>query len=489
MPNLKNLTHLELENNSIRDVAPLANLENLEHLNTQNNPIFDPDSPVVDIPDPNLRTAVREVLHLPADVLIRQADMLRLERLSAERRSITDLTGLEYALNLKVLLLQGNSASNLAPLAGLTKLENLALIGNSITDISPLASLTGLRRLTLRDNLLTDIRPLAGLTELTHLALHKNFISDVEPLAGLHNLENLEIQANPIADYSPLDALPLSHFTYDQSCDILPESLESRLENRTFPSIYGPFTVDIKNRPDIENNWEGRIIKGAQHDMYFSSPDMFEQRFSQIGGNWHLRGSLPHALERRNRYFALNPNMVFIAEVRIRDSGEFGEFGHFPDNHPYWIKDANGEIPEEDPYRLINYAHPVVQDIIVSQALAVSRCGLFDGVFFDWWDDFRSSVGDYIPNDIAQHVRLDIVRRIREGSRPNFLILGNTNDRIAPTTGPTSTAAIWKALQAGQRKKSLKPEPHWNGSNKISENRVSIPFRAGALPTNHRIAL
>ena len=197
LANLTNLTHLELEGNNIRDIAPLANLANLEHLNTQNNPIFAPDSPLVDIPDPNLRTAVREALHLPADALITQADMLRLVELPAERRSITDLTGLEYALNLKILLLQGNRGANLAPLAGLTKLEHLALIGNSISDISPLASLTQLRRLALRGNLISDIRPLAGLTALTHLALQRNLISDVRPLGGLHNLERLEIQDNP----------------------------------------------------------------------------------------------------------------------------------------------------------------------------------------------------------------------------------------------------------------------------------------------------
>ena len=218
-----------------------------------------------------------------------------------------------------------------------------------------------------------------------------------------------------------------------------PEPLEPRLENRTFPSIYGAFTEHIKNRPDInaiEDYWERRIAMGALHDMYFSGPSMFNLRYRQIDEDWHLRGLLPNALEHRNRYLAQNPNMVFIAEVRWRDSGEFGEFGHFPDNHPYWIKDTTGEIPDEGKLRLINYAHPVVQDIIVGQALAVSKCGLFDGIFFDWWDDFQSSVGDYIPNDIAQRARLNIIRRIRERARPNFLILGNVNNRIAPITGP-----------------------------------------------------
>ena len=400
----------------------------------------------VEIPDPMLRQAVREALNLAAGTPITQADILRLESLPAERRGITDLTGLEYALNLKVLLLQGNSAPNLAPLAGLTKLENLALIGNSISDISPLASLTRLNRLEMGSNLISDIRPLARLTALKHLTLQGNFISDVRPLASLYNLERLEIQNNRISDHSVLDMLTLSHFTHDQSCEIPPEPLEPRLENRTFPSIFAAFITNIDNRPDldrIEDYWERRITEGAQHDMFFSSLDTFDQRFTQIGEDWDVQGFLPNALDRRNRYFALNPNMVFIAEVRIRD---YGDIDAFPDDHPYWLRKPNGEIAGDSHSRLINYAHPVVQDIIVEQALAVSRCGLYDGIFFDWWDDRQSSVGDYIPNEIAQRARDNIIRRIREATRPEFLIMGNTNDRIIPRTGPRMNGGFMESI-------------------------------------------
>ena len=65
----------------------------------------------VEIPDANLRNAIREALNLPAGAPITQADILRLESLPAERRGIIDLTGLEYALNLKVLLLQGGPSA------------------------------------------------------------------------------------------------------------------------------------------------------------------------------------------------------------------------------------------------------------------------------------------------------------------------------------------------------------------------------------------
>ena len=445
----------------------------------------------VHIPDPNLRSAIHDALGLDSPI-ITQADMLRLEILPAERQGITDLTGIEYALNLKGLALQGNNITNLAPLATLTTLEHLFLSGNnSLTDISPLSSLTGLKRLALDFNRISDIRPLAGLTALTHLGLAHNSISDVNPLAGLYNLEFLYIQSNSITDHSPLDGLALSVFEYDQSCDMLPEPLTPRLQNRSFPSIFAAFLTGIENKIEEVNSkyndyWDKRLAHGAYHDLYFSSLDMFQQRFVEIDNEWHVYGSMPLSIDLRDRLHALNPNMIFLAEVRIRD---YGNHDAFPDDHPYWLRDAQGNIVYEDSYgwRLINYAHPVVQDIIVGQALAISRCGLYDGVFFDHWDDHHSTVGDYIPNDIAQRARDNIIRRIREGTRPEFLIMGNTNFRIIPRTGPHMNGGFMETLLPGDwdgvevQLDVVREALHWLETN-LREPRINS-LEGWAMPT------
>ncbi len=393
----------------------------------------------VHIPDPNLRSAIHDALGLDSPI-ITQADMLRLEMLPAERQGITDLTGIEFALNLTSLLLQGNNITNLTPLETLTTLKFLFLTGNAITDISPLSSLTRLKRLHLDFNRISDIRPLAGLTALTHLGLAHNSISDVNPLAGLYNLEHLHIENNSIADHSPLDELSLSSFTYDQICDMPPVPLIPRLENRSFPSIYAPFATRLENKAEeldrkYPDYWDRRIAEGAYHDLIPSDIAMFQQQFVAIGNEWHVYGLLPLSISLRDRFHAMNPNMVFIADVRHHDTGVIDTF---PDEHPYWLRDANGEIALKNDrgWRLINFAHPDVQDIIVGQALAVARCGLYDGVFFDWWDDSRSTVGDLIPLDVAQQARINIVRRIRESTRLDFILMGNVNHRIMPLTGP-----------------------------------------------------
>lgn len=55
------------------------------------------------MPDRALRDAVREALGLPPAVPLTQDKLLSLNNLNAWDRNITDLTGLEYATNLRNL--------------------------------------------------------------------------------------------------------------------------------------------------------------------------------------------------------------------------------------------------------------------------------------------------------------------------------------------------------------------------------------------------
>ena len=95
-----------------------------------------PPPEVVSIPDANLAAVVRETLGLPSGSAVRQLDMLKLRGLEASGLVITDLTGLEHAVNLQELILEENHIRDLTPLAGLTILETLRLNANSISDIS-----------------------------------------------------------------------------------------------------------------------------------------------------------------------------------------------------------------------------------------------------------------------------------------------------------------------------------------------------------------
>jgi len=167
----------------------------------------------VNIPDPNLAAVIRRTLGKEKGEVITQADMEKLTSLDAQDWSIRNIAGLEYAINLIELQLQGggtgkrendNQISDLTPLANLSKLEVLYLYHNQISDISPLANLTNLIKLDIGLNLISDLSPLANLTKLTELNAEWNKISDLSPLANLTKLTELNAQNNQISDLSPL---------------------------------------------------------------------------------------------------------------------------------------------------------------------------------------------------------------------------------------------------------------------------------------------
>ena len=86
---------------------------------------------IVEMPDPNLKQAVRETLALSNEIPLTQPEMLRLKTLDARARQIADLTGLEYATNLIRITLPDNEISDLTPLARLMRLEYLMVLGKS----------------------------------------------------------------------------------------------------------------------------------------------------------------------------------------------------------------------------------------------------------------------------------------------------------------------------------------------------------------------
>ena len=161
----------------------------------------------VHIPDPNLRAAVAEALGKSANTPITTEEMKRLERLTAANRGVHNLTGLQFAINLKELQLAVNRISDISALAGLTQLNYLELAVNDISDVSSLAGLTNLTQLRVHFNKISDISSLSRLTKLKSLSIGHNNISDISPLAGLTNLFNLQFYDNQISDISALARL------------------------------------------------------------------------------------------------------------------------------------------------------------------------------------------------------------------------------------------------------------------------------------------
>ena len=389
---------------------------------------------VLHIPDANLERVLREAMQLDSNDHITVQHTAELRALNAQNQGIKELSGLEYASNLTELRLGENPITDISPLAHLTQLTLLRLNDcwtiddinpladltqlnvldldrNLIVDLSPLTGLMALTSLDLRYNQIENLGPLANLTQLTRLLLSNNEIKDVRPLATLTRLEILHLHANSITDHSPLDGLPLTDFLYDQVCEMEPLPLAPRLANRDYPNVAGA-------------NWI--LGQDTRLDLMFGG---FFQMQPRTDGR--LTGDFERGLQERDDYISANPNTVFLMGLPMRAA----PIDYWGKESPYWVRDSAGNFVLDGGAPLMDFTHPNVQDSIVQQAISVSKCGLFDGIVFDHWRDEDNMLEGYVSLEAQLQARLNILRRIRAATRPNFLIQVNSNWAILPYTG------------------------------------------------------
>ena len=286
----------------------VPDLDGEMYLKQETNTIADGTVKVLDIelaiedlsewmPDAALQAVVREALEelgLPASAPLTKEKMLQLTALIANHKGIVDITGLEFAMNLRELHLGGRNritdlrplanlknlthlhiwhrevadmppVTNLdiSPLSGLINLESLVLENSGISDISLLRELKALQGLGLSANNIEDISPLAGLKKLQRLDISDNNIEDLSPLAGLTNLSELRIENNPATDFSPLDALNLTDFRSD--VDVNEDGVVNILDLVTVANAFGEAEPDL-NGDGVVNIQDLVIIANAFGD-------------------------------------------------------------------------------------------------------------------------------------------------------------------------------------------------------------------------------
>ena len=397
------------------------------------------DAQDIHIPDANLRAAIHETLNLPENTPLTREHMLSLTRIGYKLRGIKDVTGLEYATNLESLALHVNEITDIRPLAGLTRLYHLNLRKNKIVNITPLANLTRLSDLRLQNNLIIDVTPLARLRRLNHLDLFGNRVVDVSPLANLQHLTHLNVARNPATDYSALESLPLTTFVYDECCEHAPFPLHNRIHGRNFPSLFAPWG----NRPILNLDINELPIEAhvAKHDSWWDVPQ-FGLRYKISPDGQKMIGNIHAAIRHRETYLAYNPNMIFLVGVEMLTFPRHW----FPEDWPHWLTHS------PDTYRRTpDFTHPKVQDFIVDRALAVQRCGLFDGIFFDHGNEEINYLKPHRTLEQELVARETILQRIRAHSRPDFLIITNTKRHKIPRTAPYINGSFFETTVPSNR--------------------------------------
>lgn len=126
-----------------------------------------------------------------------------------DSKGITDLTGLEYAVNIRNLSIRNNNIQDLSPLAHLKELQLLVLDYNNLSgvDLSPIMKLNKMKILSIRDCGLNNINAFekANFPEIASLNLYHNRITDISPLRNLTNLRQISITTNAIEDISAVE--------------------------------------------------------------------------------------------------------------------------------------------------------------------------------------------------------------------------------------------------------------------------------------------
>ena len=242
---------------------------------------------------------------------------------------------------------------------------------------------------------------------------------------------------------------------------------------RNYPSIFQAWS-GIENIPD-----EDELHHLVRHDLAFAHPYTLlriawniseEQPYSGLATDL-LPSQLNTAHQRKQELLSLNPHLLLLVEIRYRDAKyvsrqnekyvkNWWEVGFYPPDSPYWLKDSNGKpiigwgedtngnqkIDENDTVLnyLIDFTNPEVQDLIVNQAVALDKSGLFDGIMLDWWnEDYATSpigVDDWsatiLTKEAESEARLSILRKIRVEVEDDFLIIVNANMRQIPKSAP-----------------------------------------------------
>ena len=388
------------------------------------------------MPDANLRSEIRSKLNLQDDVPLIPENLVDILDLVILESDVENLKGLEHAINLHFLNISRSK----------------------IVDISPLANLVNLRTLALYHNKIVDISPLANLINLEELVIHHNEIVDFSPLLKLTNIKVILAHNNP-GDFSEIaKRIDNPNFT----CVFERDSFLERIENRSYPSIFSTWSWDLLNYPDLSP--EEQL---SHHDLFFTG-QMFAMHWQYLVSDnvSKLAGNLEAAKRERELLLKHNPNMIFLVAISFNGAS----LNKYPEDWPYWLRDESGNRIQEPGYEehLIDFTQVGAQDHFVNQAIAISQCGLYDGIFLDWWGEDRSTlynragIEDDVDGTLQQreiNAKLSMLKRIRDGVGDDFLILVNTRYskafRSAPYVNGTFMETEWSPENGAYTREQL----------------------------------
>ena len=203
-------TVLDLNNNTINNIAPLSGMKQLTKLNLAHNAI-------IDVSALNANTALQE-LNLGYNSISSLAPLgtlTALVNLNASNNTITTLLDFEKLANLKELNLAGNQLTDISKLSACNKLTDLDVSSNQLSSIGTVAQLQNLMYFNFSHNQVSQLPDFKQDCQLVSIDGSHNKLSSLDKLGGLEHLNKVNMDYNK--EISSVKALAKCHALYEVS--------------------------------------------------------------------------------------------------------------------------------------------------------------------------------------------------------------------------------------------------------------------------------
>jgi len=161
------------------------------------------------------------------------ANLKLIQKITMKNNDITDLRALSNHTRLRDLNISDNRIRDLSPLTNLTSLKSLIIRNNGITSVQELGRLTNLNWLDLEDNDIDNVSGLIGLDKLEMLDLSNNSISSINDLTKLAiDFDDIKFTNTPASNESTLSDIkvvpPFKEWKITLSGMVDPKSLSAK---------------------------------------------------------------------------------------------------------------------------------------------------------------------------------------------------------------------------------------------------------------------
>lgn len=195
LENCINLTHLDLGNNTLRNITPIEKLTKLQSLNLEHNALNDL-SVISSLSNlVNLNVAYNSLSTLSP--LCSISGLLKLE---ASHNALIDIDGFQQLNVLEYLDVSFNSIADLSPLSASKNLTFLNVSDNTLVDISMLSGLNNLSDFNFSNNQVAELPKWTSDSLLVNINGSHNLLESLDALAGLQRLNNVFMDYNTEID-------------------------------------------------------------------------------------------------------------------------------------------------------------------------------------------------------------------------------------------------------------------------------------------------